>query len=160
MFGDIGIGILLSIFISAVFDVDLSSQLILLGIIFSLLPDIDMLGYLSPKLRRVFGKHREITHFPIIYIPLVILVWVLFGQMWAIFMLVGVFIHFLHDTIWMGPGIKWFWPKSEKLFKYFAQDRGIGNENWIKYFYLRPNVVSVSEYGVFILSLVILSNCI
>ena len=72
MFLDIGIGILLSIWTSCFFHSDLTFTLVFAGIAFALLPDIDFFieffkhGSVGGK---VIREHRELTHFPIIYIP-------------------------------------------------------------------------------------------
>lgn len=75
MFLDIATGILLSIGANWYFGTELTFWLILLGVVFVLFPDIDFLiemvrhGNVGGK---VIREHREITHFPLIYVPLIV----------------------------------------------------------------------------------------
>lgn len=181
MFLDIGIGILLSIWTSWFFHVDLMFTLILTGIIFALLPDIDFFIELI-KHGNVGGKvireHRELTHFPIIYIPVAILVYVVFGAMWATLFSLAIFAHFLHDSVGIGWGIKWFWPFSKKAYKFFSEKDGRfsnrviiswdpaeltevaanhGDPNWIRNIYLQFTPIAIIEFSFFAISLLILS---
>jgi membrane-bound metal-dependent hydrolase YbcI (DUF457 family) len=65
MHADIGIGIILSIVLTQLFGVDLNAYYIIAGIIFALLPDIDMLIYIIPWFKKIFQGHREWTHQPL-----------------------------------------------------------------------------------------------
>jgi len=181
MFLDIGIGILLSIWTSWFFHTDLTFTLVLAGIAFALLPDIDFFvelirhGSVGGK---VIREHRELTHFPIIYIPIAIFVFAIFGAMWTLFFILALFAHFLHDSIGLGWGIKWFWPFSRKAYKFFSEENGkfsfhrlivswnseeltkvvagYGDPNWIRNIYFRLTPVAVIEFSFFIISLIIL----
>ncbi|MEK7128996.1 MAG: metal-dependent hydrolase [Patescibacteria group bacterium] len=180
MFLDIGIGILLSIWTSWFFYTDLTFALIIIGIIFALLPDIDFFiefikhGSVGGK---VIREHRELIHFPIIYIPIAILIFILYGTMWATLFSLMLCVHFLHDSIGIGWGIKWLWPFSRRSYKFFSEKDGRfssrlivswdhkeltgvvanhGDPNWIKNIYLRLHPVSVIEFFVFIISLLVL----
>lgn len=180
MFLDIGIGILLSIWTSWFFHVDLIFILVLAGIIFALLPDIDFFielikhGSVGGK---VIREHRELTHFPIIYIFVAILVYLIFGAMWTILFSLAILAHFLHDSVGIGWGIKWFWPVSKKAYKFFSEKDGKlsrrlvvswspeeltkvvashGNSNWIRNIYLRPTPIAIIEFSFFISSLFVL----
>jgi len=181
MFLDIGIGILLSIWTSWFFHVDLMFTLILMGIIFALLPDIDFFIELI-KHDSVGGKvireHRELTHFPIIYIPVAILVYPIFGAMWVALFSLAILAHFLHDSVGIGWGIKWFWPLSKKAYKFFSEKDGkfsrrlvvswrpeeltkvaadYGDPNWIRNIYLQFTPIAIIEFSFFAISLLILS---
>lgn len=180
MFLDIGIGILLSIFISWYFKYKLAFLFIASGIVFSLLPDIDFLiEFLRHKSvgGKVIREHREITHYPLFYIPIVILVLFLFGKMWALFFILAVFFHFLHDSIGIGWGIKWLYPFSKKSYKFFCEKDGrlskrfiisweqdelksvveqYGDPNWIKNIYLRPSPVFIIEFLAFLFAIFVL----
>lgn len=177
---DIAIGIFSSIFVSWFFNFEISSFLVLAGIIFALLPDLDFLvefikhGSVGGK---VIREHREIIHYPIIYIPIVILIYFLAGIFWTTLFAMGIFAHFIHDSIGIGWGIKWFWPFSKKSYKFFSEKDGsfsnrlvvswnpeelkeivlkYGDPDWIKNIYLRLHPVSVIELIFFIFSLIIL----
>ena len=180
MFLDIGIGILLSIWTSRFFHVDLTFTLVLTGIAFALLPDIDFFvefikhGSVGGK---VIREHRELIHFPVIYIPVAILIYAAFGTMWVALFSLAILAHFLHDSIGIGWGIKWFWPFSRRSYKLFSEKNGkfsrrlviswnpeeltevvadYGDSNWIRNIYLRPTPVVIIEFSFFIISLIIL----
>ncbi len=180
MFLDIGIGILSSIWTSWFFHADLTFALILAGIAFALLPDIDFFielikhGSVGGKIIR---EHRELTHFPIIYIPIAILIFVIYGTMWATLFGLALVAHFLHDSVGIGWGIKWFWPFSRGSYKLFSEKDGrfssrliiswgpeelikvvadYGDPNWIRNIYLRFHPVAVIEFSFFVISLIIL----
>lgn len=177
---DSAIGIFSSIFVSWFFNFEISSSLVLVGIVFALLPDLDFLvefikhGSVGGK---VIREHREIIHYPIIYVPVVILIYFLTGIFWATLFAMGIFSHFVHDSIGIGWGIKWFWPFSKKSYKLFSEKDGsfssrlvvswepeelkevvlkYGDPDWIKNIYLRLHPVSVIELMFFIFSLIIL----
>ncbi len=180
MFLDIGVGILLSIWTSWFFQIDLTFSLIFIGIIFSLFPDIDFFvefikhGSVGGKIIR---EHRELIHFPLLYIPVILIVLSLFGIMWATFLSLGLLAHFLHDSIGIGWGIKWLWPFSKRAYKLFSEKNGTfssrllvswdhkeltevvaehGDPDWIRNIYLRLHPVNVIEFLSFVTSLIIL----
>ncbi len=158
MFGDIGIGILISIFVSKIYLVEITPVLVVWGVISALLPDIDLVVFLFPTLKNIFGKHRGLTHYPIIYIPIVILLFIFIGRVYTLILALGIFLHLAHDSLWIGSGIQWRWPFSKKSYKFFNIERPYepGPNVWIKEFYLRPTRVVISEVGVFLLSLTLL----
>lgn len=158
MFGDIGIGILLSIFVTHLFGVDLTIYHIIGGILFALLPDIDMLIFVIPGLKKLFNGHREWTHHPLKYISLTILVFFVAGPVWALLFFLCILFHFIHDSLWIGNGIAWLGPYSKKRYKFFNIEKPYtpGPITWIRDFYLRPTVVSVTELGIFIVSISVL----
>ncbi len=170
MLQDIGIGILLAILTASVFHTVLSATLVLLCVIFTLLPDIDLI---LPKF--LVGTHRSWTHYPALYIIGSILVYVFFGNIWVFAFAIGILYHLIHDTLFLGWGIKWFWPFSLRSYKFFpdkagkitsrfilswlpAEEEEIKREydtpHWIKVFYFRPNIISISEYGIFIIGVI------
>ncbi len=97
MFLDIATGILLSIGANWYFGTELTFWLILLGVVFVLFPDIDFLiemvrhGNVGGK---VIREHREITHFPLIYVPLIVLAFLFLGTIWAVFFGLTIFLHY------------------------------------------------------------------
>jgi hypothetical protein len=178
MFLDIGAGILFSILIGSIFDVHISSLWIFFGILSSLLPDIDMLMYFTNTkfLKKEVKDHRSFTHFPIVYLPIGIFVYALFGIPTATLFYVTVYFHLIHDTFWLGWGVVWFWPYSSRKFKFFPDKDGkissqflltwtkdeehyiikkYHNPHWVRDFYLRPNIVAYVEYSVFLVSILI-----
>ena len=124
---DIALGILSALFVSDVFNVVLTTKLLLWGISFALLPDIDVVWGVLIKgnwwEKGIWG-HRELTHYPVLYLPITLLVYIMAGSMWAILFLVGVFLHNIHDTFGIGWGIKWLWPFSHKSYSLFDRKNG------------------------------------
>ena len=179
MFLDIGVGILLSVWTSWHFQTDFTFFLILFGIIFALLPDIDFFIELV-KHGSVGGKtikeHRQLTHYPIAYIPVALFIYFLFGVEWAFLFFGAALFHFIHDSIGIGWGIKWFWPFSKRTYKLFSDKNGKfflggvswddkelkiaveahGDPNWIKNVYFRPSLTLIIESMGLLISLIIL----
>ncbi len=157
MFADIGIGIFLALFGHRVLDMSLTPALFGWSIVCSLLPDIDMIIYLIPGLKKVFKRHRGWTHYPLLYLPLIIGVYIIIGPAWAIIMALGIYIHLVHDLLWIGHGVKFWWPFSHTYYKFFSQEKySKQGEHWITTFYFRLNTVTIIEYSIFILALVVL----
>ena len=180
MFLDIGVGILLSVILSDFFGVDLSSQFILTGVGFSLLPDLDIFVELAKRGRvggRVQGHHRELTHFPLTYLPVWFLVYSFLGPMYGWLFGLAVVVHFLHDSVGMGWGIKWLWPFSRRAYKFFSNKDGSfsgrflvswspaelktvihnhGDDHWLKNFYFKLHPIAVFEFLIFIIALIVL----
>ena len=143
---DIGIGILLALGAAEFFGVQATPWLIAFGIAAALLPDIDIITI--PLLGR--WHHRTHTHFPIVYVPLFILAFLVVEPLYATIFTLGVFAHLIHDTFGIGWGIAWIWPFSKRKFLLFpAKDRRerFGHINWIKQYYFRPNPLAYIEYG-------------
>jgi len=177
---DTGVGILLSIITSWFFQTKLTIFLILAGIVFSLLPDLDFLiellkhGSVGGK---VIREHREIFHYPLSYLPIILLVFIFFGEIIAIFLSLCLFAHFLHDSIGIGWGIKWLWPFSQKSYKFFSDKKGLfccrpivswekkelekivaqyGDPDWIKNIYFKLSPILVVEFLFLVLSVIFL----
>ncbi len=181
MHADIGIGIILSIIFTQLFGVDLNIYYILSAILFILLPDIDMLIFVIPGLKKIFMGHRQWTHRPLLYLPIAITILFIVGPFWALLFFFAITAHLIHDTLWLGTGIMWLWPFSHRTFKMFpdkgehitsvsfiswksAEEElewrwkdGHGTRNhWVSLFYFRPTIVSISEAAIFIISLILL----
>ncbi len=181
MFADIGIGIILSVGVSKIFSVELTWFLVFLGVIFALIPDFDfILALISKCFKNSFIKsydfHREISHFPIIYLIVSLLVFLFAGKFFGFLFFFGTLCHFLHDSVGTGWGIKWFWPFSKKSYKLFSDQQGrlfwkiaiwdeealhetqvkFGNPNWIRDIYFRPTVVSISEFAILVVGIIVL----
>ncbi len=180
MFLDIGLGILIAIWVSHFFGVPLTTGLLGFGVFFSLIPDIDFLVELF-KHGSVGGKfvreHRELLHFPILYAPLILCVYLIFGSMWALMLGFGLLGHFLHDSVGIGWGVKWLWPISKRSFKFFSERNGAfsrrllvswspqelpgvvaehGDPHWMRNIYLRLHPIGVIEFLFFVGALIML----
>lgn len=182
MFLDIGAGILISIFVSRLFDVPLSVTFIIGGIFFALLVDIDYIFYFfSNKSLKNVHRHRDLLHYPLLYIPLGILFASFINVSWAVLFGLCSLAHFIHDSIGIGWGVQWFYPftkdhyaffylyqppNKEKLPKKFIYiwkhenisvlDFKYGDDNWIRDIYLKFHPYAVFEFLVFLISLIIL----
>ena len=160
---DIGVGIFISLTVSRIFGVSLTPMLILICISAALLPDIDLVTVLWGRWR-----HRELTHYPIVYGPLIFFIHVLAGPLYATIAFLGVFIHLIHDTVGIGWGVSWFWPLTNRRFLFFPEKgrrtrygwfmtwlpenqykiiEEPSSQHWIVRYYLRPNTLGAIEYG-------------
>lgn len=182
MFLDIGIGIFTAIFASYLFRVDIFAWLILFSVVCALFPDADFL-YFYPKRHdtKYDHKHRDIIHYPLIYLPVgTIILWIIFGKIWAVVFFIVSFCHFLHDSIGIGWGIKWLYPFSENSYSFFylVSKPGVrmkkklvytfteeelpgivdkyGDPNWVENVYKKWHPYAVVEMAVFIISLIAL----
>ncbi len=170
---DIGMGILLALGVSELYGMPLTLFMVVFGIASALLPDIDIVT-------AAFGRwrHREVTHYPILYVPLFVLVFIFLPHEFALLFTLGVLAHFVHDTIGTGWGISWLWPFTPRRFLLFPDGerrRTMGtiatwlpeekseyahsstDHAWIRRLYGRPNPVAFVEYGLLALALIALS---
>jgi hypothetical protein len=182
MFLDVGVGILTAIFASYFFSVDLSLWLVIFGILCALLPDADFL-YFYPKRHdtKYDHKHRDIIHYPLLFLPVgTILIFLFFGKIWATIFFIATFLHFVHDSIGIGWGVKWLFPFTKNSYSFFylyskilkgGQRKLIftfneknlpelvakhGDSNWVRNIYFKWHPIAQFEFGFFVLSLIIL----
>jgi hypothetical protein len=175
MFLDIGVGILLSIFISKWFNLPLTHLFVFLGIIFSLLPDADFLYHLFKRGTKDTKdhEHRDILHYPIFFIFIGLIIYNFSNPLGLLFIF-GTLLHLLHDSIGIGWGIQWLWPISKNYFTFFYRyqtphkdifpkrliyihkpheiallSKKYGDENWIKNIYFKLHPYSLIEWAVF-----------
>jgi hypothetical protein len=166
---DIGVGILLALFTAHVFAITATWHVIAFGIIAALLPDIDII-----TLAWGTWRHRELTHYPLVYVPLTVLVYLAFGSAYAFLFFGCVFAHLVHDTLGIGWGISWFWPFTKRRFL-FLPEKGrrarygwfmtwlpeeqvhiiedSSPHHWVITYYLRPSVLGAIEYGVLLIGI-------
>jgi hypothetical protein len=168
---DIGVGILLAVAVSAIFHMPLTIFLVICGIAATLFPDVDIIT--AP-----FGtwKHRELTHYPIVYIPLVIFLFILMSIPYAALVTAGIYLHLIHDTFGTGWGLAWLWPFTNRRFillpvNYMRNMRAFETwlpeerpeyahseryKHWIRDLYLKPSVISITEHGFLVVAIGIL----
>ncbi len=182
MFLDIGVGILLSIITSKLFGLPLTVAFVVAGIIFALLMDIDYILHLfTGGSSKNAHRHRDLLHYPLIYIPLGTLVISLFSNSYASLFALCSFAHFLHDSIGIGWGVQWLYPfkKDHYSFLYIYRpphqerlpqkniyvwkhedidmlSKKYGDPNWVKNIYWRWHPYAIIELLTFILALVVL----
>ncbi len=169
---DIAMGIVLSLGVAEFFNVEVTWWFIVLGIVFALVPDIDIVPWFS----RTKYDHRSYSHYPIIYVPITALVWVFVGPIYAVLFGLATLAHVIHDTMGIGWGISWAWPFTKRRFLFPEKGRRVrhgffmtwlpeaevtmASEHhdpaWVKHYYLRPNPIAYVEYGALLFSLAIL----
>lgn len=181
---DIGHGIILTIIMLKIFDLEPRFIYFIFGFFFSVAPDLDAIKELI-KFKNVAASkgrtedHRDGLHYPVL--------WIIFGALliWhdnfiGTFFLSGVLLHFINDSWGTGWGVQWLWPLSKRSYKFFSRPdkdadvtlsnllvswdsdqkkvmmEQFGNPNFIQDIYLRPTKISIIEYGIFIFSIVLL----
>ncbi len=177
---DIGLGILIPIALSKIFGFGLTNSFLAFGVIFSLLPDIDFIIHklFLPKTSSIKDHlHREILHFPILYIITgAIVVFLIKKDLLLLFIICSLF-HFIHDSIGIGWGIQWLMPFGKNYYQFFTTykenpkkaivysytkkqidslSEKYGDANWFKNIYLKLHPYSLFELFVFIIAIIVL----
>ena len=175
---DIGVGIMLAMASARAFHVTLSWHVVIWGILFALLPDLDVIPEMIVRRGKLGGKeiswHRELLHFPLTYVIPATLVCVLAGPLYGFLFAAGVLAHLVHDSVGIGWGIKWAWPFNKNSYKFFsnrqngmswqllthwtpeelpAAVREYGDPDWIKHYYFEFHPIVITEIAIFILAL-------
>jgi len=181
MFNHLGLALITSVIFSKIFHIELTPTFIILNIIFNYLPDLDIPIELIQRGRlggREHGFHREATHTPLIYIPISLLVYLIFGLQWSFIFITGIYLHVIFDSFGGGWGIKWFWPFSSNRYKLFTNKNNdkfllnsiavwskkefkemalkYGDDNWFKNIYLKFHTLFLIEIVILVVGLVIL----
>ncbi len=111
----------------------------LLLMLFSVLPDVDLLiHWLQTRITNIkfnpgINHHLWPSHWPISYVPLV-LIMIIWPSTTTILMVFGIYSHLVLDSIACAWGIMWFYPFSKHWYNYFAlKFRGINDGfSWLK----------------------------
>lgn len=183
MFLDIGVGILVSIALADFWNIQLSGWLVAAGVFFALLPDADFIVHLARSgwSSKNAHRHRELFHYPLIYIPVGTAALSFFGSEWAVLFAVSSFLHFLHDSIGIGWGVQWLWPFGKDHYEFFyayqppdkpplsrkllyvwkhdqmpALVARYGDEHWIRNIYLNFHPYFIVEISVFAIGVIAL----
>lgn len=119
---DLGFGLLIVVSISLTAQLEPSLSLVLTGIAGSLLPDWDMLPHLIKKrgkLDQWAHKHRDISHYPLLTVPLcgVAVGWMI-GVWYGVVLAVTMTAHYLTDSFEVGWGVRWLFPFCNRYFCY------------------------------------------
>lgn len=176
---DIAFGIFGAIIFSNIMKTELSLFLVLFGIISTLLVDINLFPFIkSFKLNKYHHKHREFLHYPLLFLPIGFFgILISLNLPLAIFFTISVLFHFIHDSIGIGWGIQWLYPFSKKYYKFFSDEKNelstrfmiirtpeeqkaavekYGRNDWLKHYYLRPTIISITEYTAFVIAIMAL----
>lgn len=184
MFLDFGLGILTSLFFGWLLDFKPDWFFILGGVLFSVLPDVDYIYWLIRKsLDKNYKKyfHRNYIHYPLIYLPVgTLLFYFLGGEKWELLFFVCSSLHFFHDSIGLGWGVRWLYPFNSNNFAFFfllsgKQKGGLkklifnideellekyeaehGIPDWFSRIYLKMHPLAVIEFIFFVISIIIL----
>jgi hypothetical protein len=182
LLGDVGLGILVIIGVSVYLGAHDPYVWFLFPL--ALLPDVDAVPELVKRGKVAADAehphdHREFLHLPIVWV-LAALALMYVSPLYGTVALCLVLGHFLHDSVLTGWGVPWLWPVSSVRIKFLVNERNEeslhpkdwlrvwdsdelrraielhGDGDWIRHLYLRPTLVSVIEYGVFLCALIAL----
>ncbi|MDA8597169.1 metal-dependent hydrolase [Candidatus Pacebacteria bacterium] len=185
LLADLANGIFATLLALWITGVDVVWWYYLIGIMFAMLPDVDAIpeliarrGHLAASSEHTHD-HREYLHYPILFLIVGILIYSV-SEFWGVFFLLGVSLHFLNDLYGTGWGIPLLWPVTQDRFKLFCDDdnnfsfkprhfvRRIphqalqteitehGVENWVAEVYLKVSTISVIEYTLFAIAIVLM----
>ncbi|OGY37215.1 MAG: hypothetical protein A3E36_01295 [Candidatus Andersenbacteria bacterium RIFCSPHIGHO2_12_FULL_45_11b] len=120
---DIAFGLFVAVIASLVCGFEPSIWLIIAGVAGAILPDWDMALYLllGGKLDQFAHRHRDISHYPMITIPIAIVAVSHFcGQEYATVVAIAMLCHYFGDSFSIGWGIQWLGPIVPLYFAYRA----------------------------------------
>ena len=107
-------------------------------IFLSILPDLDVIiAFLLRKWRpgvKKLDHHDYLTHTPIFYICLSMLIWFGNGKQQAILFLLITLTHLLLDTWRTDDGIMWLWPVSKRKLSIFPSNLHEGGVFGVRYY--------------------------
>jgi LexA-binding, inner membrane-associated putative hydrolase len=124
-------------------------------IFLSILPDLDSVPALLLKKWRPGGEkldhHNYVTHTPIFYLLLALVVWIAFGKVYAILFLLLTLTHLLLDSWGTDDGIMWLWPLKKDKYSFFRSELHAGGLYGIQYYlhYVRHLQVVIPEVLLF-----------
>ncbi len=183
LLGDAGLGILSVLVVSFGYGVYEPTAFWLMP--FAFLPDLDAFHEVMRRGKVAAcadnpHDHRETLHKPILWLVPLALLWWSVGYYGAVIFTM-VLLHFLHDSVLTGWGVPWLSPFSNIRIKFFVDEQNEasfktkdwlriwhedelqkaivahGNENWIEDLYLHPTLVSVVEYSIFVLAIMLVA---
>ncbi|OGZ35057.1 MAG: hypothetical protein A2174_00520 [Candidatus Portnoybacteria bacterium RBG_13_41_18] len=134
------------------YGLDVIPHVIIYGIIFALLPDIDMIIWLKKddwRINKWAHEHREhFLHYPLFYLPTVTLIlWSCQNYFYIILFIYCSLWHFLHDSFGLGWGLKWLFPISDKWYKFFAAKHDKKNIRFLTTWTSEELIMEVEKRG-------------
>lgn len=172
---DIGFGLLVGILLHVLSGFNYLLCLAI-GVLACLLPDLDYVWRALVSRKPPTSTHRDGLHYPLLFIPIVGMIGLAVDWYICLVLMLGALIHFLHDSIGVGWGVKWLFPFKKKsyMFLYRAglptnkempkkllyswtdkeRDKAMhtyGDKNWIKHIYYNFHIFGIIEYAVLIL---------
>lgn len=156
MMFDVAVGMFIILLANKIIGINLSIKNCLIGGIFGIVPDVDILYMFIRKGEAYTDHHQFISHRPIVGITLAALIgWVMGGANWSITATACVCWHYLHDTYGFGGGgIAWLWPISKyylsargKMIKPEDSEMNCDPEVWLHARVLSPNKQACVEFS-------------
>ena len=181
MFLDIAFGLIAALGVSTALQIPLTWDLMILGPLFALSPDMDFLIHLGRGgSSKNDDRHREILHLPLIFIPIGMLgIAFLMNPVWALLFGICALGHFIHDSIGIGWGVQWLFPVTSDHYSFFyiyqpqhkephpkkvvyrwknAEIEKLaelyGDPDWIRNIYLQFHPYALFEYAALIASVI------
>jgi len=132
---------LLAILVGTFFNFHFSVFELFIIMFFAWLPDFDypLALYLKSKYPdRHIGHHQFITHVPLFYLPVVIVI-SFFDWRVGLLAFYGLLTHFVMDSLIAPDGIRWFYPFSKKYFLWTDYTKGVfETKDWLKVYKKLP----------------------
>ncbi len=176
---DIGVGLLLGVILSD--SVDLTYPVcLLIGVVAALIPDLDFLYTFSKTRKTPTTEHRDGLHYPLLVTPIIGLFGWIVNPYIGLILATGTLLHFVHDSVGVGFGIKWLFPfnKNSYLFLFQIKNpankdmpkqrlyswsdaeraemmRKYGYKDWLRFLYFHPNPYGLFEYLLLAIGIVV-----
>ncbi len=116
----IAFGVLGSILSSFILRVPLTREIVVLGMITSVFPDIDYVYYLARfgiRPAKYSHEHRQaITHSLFPYFVIAVLIFFFGNKVWGVTFFLASLSHLILDSVRSPWGIRWFWPFSNQYY--------------------------------------------
>lgn len=176
---DIGVGLMLGVLLHANTAYSYAACLTV-GVLASLLPDVDYIWRLLFGDRSPDTSHRDMLHYPLLFTPVVGIIGLLFSNEVGLTLVAGSLAHFIHDSFGVGFGVKWLYPFNKKSYMFLFQAstpankdmpkqlvyvwdddqrahmiKKYGYKHWIRYVYFRPHPFGIFEYAVLVLGIIL-----
>jgi LexA-binding, inner membrane-associated putative hydrolase len=176
---DIGIGLILGVLLSSLTALNYKLCLVI-GIGACLLPDLDYVWKAIQTRRLPHSEHRDGLHYPLIVVPITGLLGALINPYVGLIIGFGTLLHFIHDSVGIGFGIKWLFPFNKNSYLFLFQIKTPANasmpkqrlyswndaerdemikkyayDDWIRYVYFQYNPFGLFEYSFLLLGIVI-----
>lgn len=119
---DIGIGLIIGLLVNDFFDVNNYLAMAALGVILTLLPDLDFIVMkFKPAKYRQMERHRELFHLPLLYLSIGTLIFSVFGLPFVSLFILASVVHFIHDSVGIGWGVMWLYPFRSDSYSFIYQ---------------------------------------
>ena len=176
---DVGVGLLLGVLLNGLTNYDYGLCLAI-GVTASLLPDLDYLWKIIRTKSLPQSEHRDGLHYPILVVPILGLIGSAINPYIGLTLALGAFIHFMHDSVGIGFGIKWLFPFKKNSYMFLFQIKTPANidmpkqrlyswndkernemikrysyPGWIKFVYFQPNPWGTFEYSFLLIGLIV-----